>query len=324
MNCSTKNYMNHTTILAAAFLCCLLFFACVKRTLEVPANIGTVKFESPTYIIENNSPDSLKIALPLSLPLEEAATVTIAVDDASTITADEYIVTPAIPGTGLVLHLPKGATGAAIALKSLNNFEGDKRLVLKIASATGGLSLPNTSTTTVVTIKGDPIIVPEISVAPRSFSLGNVEAGSVSVPQTYDVWGTKLTSDVTITASANFEISLDGSTYSQTLTLPAATLNIAPFTIYVRLVANTGINQIITGAIIHTSVDVPDVVVTVSGTEFGNAMPGVLIFKDDFEYGTAAGNLKTVTNTWPVFSGTVNPIKYVVPGLVLYRLHRFG
>ena len=301
--------------LVVTLLCCLSILACKKSTMEVPVNVGTVRFESPDYIIENNSTDPLKIVLPLSLPLEEAATVTISVDGSSTIASTEYTTSPAIPAGGLLLNLPKGATEASFEVKSLNNFEGDKKLVFKLTSATGGLSISNTNATTAITIKGDPVIVPKISVSTRTISFGNVAAGSVSALLSYDVWGTKLTSDVTITASANFEISLDGSTFSQSLTIPGAILNIAPSTIFVRFSANTGTNQTINGSITHTSVSVPDVTISTSGVEFGNALPGILIFKDDFEYGTAAGNLKTVTSTWPVFSGTVNPIKYVVPGL---------
>lgn len=37
---------------------------------------------------------------------------------------------------------------------------------------------------------------------------------------------------------------------------------------------------------------------------------------EDFNYGSTAGNLKDVNGgNWSVFSGSVNPIKYVVPGL---------
>lgn len=289
--------------------------ACKKSTVEKPVNIGTVRFESTSYTIENNSPDSLTVILPLSLPLEEEATVEIAVDNSSTISSDEYVITPSIPTTGLVINLPKGATETSFKVNSLNNFEGDKQLILKITAASGGLSLASINTKTTITIKGEPIVLPEINVSTRTLSFGNVAAGSVSEPLPYDLWGTKLTEDVTINSSANFEISLDGTTYSNTLTLSAATLNIAPVTIYVRLIANTGSNQSIDGSITHTSPTVQDVTIAASGAEFGNALPGILIHKDDFEYGATAGNLKTVTTTWPVFSGTLNPIKYVVPGL---------
>ncbi len=299
----------------AAILGGLLFFSCKKPIVERPVNVGTVRFESATYTIENNSPDSLNIILPLSLPLEEEATLVITVDNSSTIEADEYAITPPVSSSGLSLTLPKGAIETSLKINSLNNFEGDRQLVLKITSATGGLSVANTNATTVITIKGEPIVLPEINVSSRTLSFGNVAAGSISEPISYDIWGTKLTNDVTITASSHFEISLDGSSYGNTLELSGSTLNIAPVTVYVRFLAHTGTNQSINGFITHTSSTVPDVTIAANGVEFGNALPGVLIFKDDFEYGSAAGNLIDVSSSWTVFSGTTSPVKYMVSGL---------
>lgn len=315
MNSLTRKQEYIKLFLAGAMICGLLLFACKKATVERPVNVGTVRFESTAYTIENNSPDSLNVILPLSLPIEEDATVSITVDNSSTIETGEYAITPAVPDGGLILNLSKGATEASIKVTSLNNFEGDKQLVLRITAATGGLSVSNINTTTAITVKGEPVVLPEINVSTRTLSFGNVAAGAVSAPLSYDVWGTKLTDDVTVTATANFEISLDGSTYGKTLELSASTLNVAPATVFVRFLANTGTNQSIDGFITHTSSTVQDVTIAASGVEFGNALPGVLIFKDDFEYGAAAGNLKTVSTTWPVFSGTTVPIKYIVPGL---------
>lgn len=315
MNILIRKQQYKRLCLAAAVMAGLLFFACKKSSVERPLNVGTIRFESAAYTIENNSPDSLNVVLPLSLPIEEEATVTVAVDNSSTIGTGEYAITPPVPTSSLTFTLPKGATEASLKVNSLNNFEGDKQLVLKITAATGGLSVANTNATTVITIKGEPVVLPEINVSTRTLSFGNVPAGSISAPLSYDVWGTKLTEDVTVTASANFEISLDGSVYGKTLELSGSTLNIAPMTVFVRFLANTGSNQSINGFITHTSSAVQDVTIAANGVEFGNALPGVLIFKDDFEYGAAAGNLKNLTTTWPVFSGTVNPIKYIIPGL---------
>lgn len=60
----------------------------------------------------------------------------------------------------------------------------------------------------------------------------------------------------------------------------------------------------------------PDASLSVSGVEYGNAAPGVLLMKDDFEYGATAGNLTAVSGgNWTVFSGTVNPVKYLTTSL---------
>lgn len=301
-------------------VCCFLLMAlsvlsCKKRELTIPENVGTIRFESSSYTIENNSTDTLNVVLPLSLPLEEDARVVIAVDKSSTINKKEFVSDPVIPVDGLVLNLAKGATLARLKITSLNNFEGNKNLVLKIAAATGGLSISNTNTTTNILIKGDPIILPEIKTSVTGIAFGNLAAGSTAPSQSYNVWGIKLTSGVQITASANFQLSLDDNTYSQSVSITAAAVDAGQTTVYVRAIANTGINQPLTGTITHTTAGAPDVAIAVSAVEYGNAAPGILIFKDDFEYGATAGNLKAVTNTWPVFSGSVNPIKYVVPGL---------
>lgn len=303
------------TMAITALICTLLLLACKKSAVKKPMNVGAVRFESTSYTIENNSPDSLTVVLPFSLPIEEDASITITIDNSSTINSDEYAISPAPSSNKLVLQLAKGSMETSLKVISKNNFEGDKLLVLKITEATGGLSISNANNTASITIKGEPIVLPEINVSLNTISFGNVAAGSTSEPRTYDVWGVKLTQDVTVTASSNFEISLDGNDYSNTLTLSASALNIAPMTVYVRFIANTGTNQSIDGFITHSSAGVQDAMISTNGIEYGNALPGILIHSDNFDYGPTAGLLKEVTDKWPVFSGTLNPIKYIVPGL---------
>lgn len=307
----TRTYKNVLWLLLAIGT---IIGAC-KRDLFIPGNVGTVRFESAAYTIENNTLDPLKIVLPLSLPLEQDATFIIEVDGQSTIQSDEYITNPGIPASGMVIKLAKGATEASFELSSLNNFEGEKTLVLKLTKATGGLSVSNTNANTVITIKGNPIIVPEIRLSETGIAFGNVETGTVTAATTYMVMGTKLTSDISVTSPANFEISLDDATYGHSLTIPFDNANMGGVTVYVRFLATTGVNQTITGNITHTSATATDVNLNVSGVEYGNAASGILLLNEDFNYGASAGNLKAVTTNWSVYSGTVNPIKYAVPGL---------
>jgi hypothetical protein len=305
-----------TRMVMAIMILGVLLNSCEKEKLVVPTNIGTIRFAANTYTIENNTVAPLSIVLPLSLPLEQDAVAVITIDDQSTISADEYTISPAIPATGLTLNLAKGATEISFQLSSLNNFEGDKTLVLKLTAASGGLTVANTTSTASVTIKGNPIVIPEIKTSETGVAFGSVLTSSTSASKAYVLTAVKLTEDVIINASANFEVSLDDATFGNTATIPVATANFSPVTVYVRFIANTGLNQTITGTITHSSGDVQDAIVNVSGVEFGVAMPGVLVMSEDFNYGSTASTLKAVAAAnWPVYSGTVNPVKYVVPGL---------
>lgn len=290
--------------------------SCQKEKLNIPGNVGTIRFAANSYTIENNTVEPLTIVLPLSLPLEQDATVIISIDASSTISVSEYTITPAIPASGLTLNLAKGATEISFKVSSLNNFEGEKTLVLKLSSATGGLTVANTNATATVNIKGNPIILPEVKTSTSSLAFGNTITGTNSTSQSYTLTGIKLTANVTVSASANFQVSLDNTNFSSTVTIPFATANAAPITLYARFNAATGINQPISGTITHSSGSVPSNSLTVSGVEYGVAAPGVLIKQENFSYPTA-GNLTAVTGgAWAAFSQTlVNPIQYVTSGL---------
>ncbi|ACU03517.1 hypothetical protein [Pedobacter heparinus] len=306
-----------TRLIMSIMIMGMLLNSCKKDKFNVPQNVGTIRFAANAYTIENNTVDPLTIVLPLSLPLEADATALITVDNQSTIAADQYTTTPAIPVEGLTLNLPKGATQISFQLSSLNNFEGEKTLVLKLSSATGGLSVANINSTASITIKGNPIVIPEIRTSEPGLAFGSVVTGTISDSKSYVLNATKLTSDVLISASANFQVSLDDNTFSSTLTIPFATANATPVTIYARFLATTGINQTVTGTISHRSGTVPDAVVNVSGVEFGVAIPGVLVHKEDFNYGTVANSITAVSGgKWTAYSASATrPVQYLSPGL---------
>lgn len=295
----------------------MLFNSCKKDKFSVPLNVGTIRFAANAYTIENNTIDPLTIVLPLSLPLEEEASVLISVDGQSSIAANEYTITPAIPAGGLTLKLPKGATEVTFQVSSLNNFEGEKSLVLKLSAASGGLSVANTNATSNITIKGNPVILPEIKASESGLAFGNVVTAGISDSKSYVLTGVKLSADVLVSASANFQVSMDDQNFSSTLTIPFATLNAAPVTIHARFIANTGINQTVTGLITHSSGTVPDAVLSVSGIEYGVAAPGVLIKKEDLDYGTLNGALSARGGgSWATFSAAgSSAVQYVTAGL---------
>ncbi len=92
-----------------------------------------------------------------------------------------------------------------------------------------------------------------------------------SPSQTYTVTGLRLPgTTVDLTASANFQISLNNTTWSSTLSLPVSNGGVTgqPLTIYVRLNASTPGS--FTGTITHTSNGAASVTVTLNGSNDNN------------------------------------------------------
>jgi hypothetical protein len=316
--------MNFTTYSKISFRVFLVIIlggifvnSCKKEEFTTPLNVGTIRFSANTYSIDLNAPAPLTIVLPLSLPLEEDATVIITIDTLSTALPTEYVITPVIPAGGLKLNLAKGATEVSFTVASLNNFEGERTVVFKLTQATGGLTVANTNATTTVTLKGKPIVLPSVTTSVTGLSFGNVPVSTSSTSQSYTVTGVKLTSNITVTASANFQVSLNNTTFSNTVTIGFAEANAAPVTIYARFSPTTGVNQSITGTITHSSGTLSDAIINVSGAEIGNAAPGTLIKNENLSYGSTPGNLTAVSaGAWVAYSGAgLFPVQYVSPGL---------
>lgn len=82
--------------------------------------------------------------------------------------------------------------------------------------------------------------------------------GAVSAPQAFLIQTTNFSEDVTISANAPFEVSLDGTTFAATATLPATTAMFTEDTVYVRFAP--------------TTVDVFNDEVTITSTSTENAL----------------------------------------------------
>lgn len=109
--------------------------------------------------------------------------------------------------------------------------------------------------------------VPAISTSTTSIPAFTTVTGTASTVATYAVSGANLTSDVGITAPANFELSTNGTTYSTTLNLPR-TGNVLigqPVTVYVR-VRSSAPAGIYAGNIDHTTTGGTSKQIEVSGT----------------------------------------------------------
>lgn len=142
---------------------------------------------------------------------------------------------------------------------------------------------------------------------------GSVNKDAVSASQQYTVQGTTLSKDIVITASANFVVSLDNTTFGASVTIPAASANNAT-TVYVRFAPTTGVNQALAGTLTHKSLGAAAVVVNVTGTESGNGASNLLLL-ENFTYavggltansgGAWVENSGGGTNNIPVVAGAL-------------------
>jgi len=295
----------------------ILFSSCVKEKMPIPLNTATIRFEATSYTIELDATDPLTVTLPLSLPLEEEGTAIISIGN-GTAANNEYTINPELSDGSLTIPLAKGATEVSFQVSSLNNFEGNKTIILNIGSATGGVSVANSNATTTITLIGKKPIVPEVISSVTSLEdFGMVEHGSQSESKSFTVAGTLLSSDITVSASDYFEVSLDNVTFQSAVQIGFEAANDTPVEVFVRFSPTTGTNQLINGTITSTVTDLASSIVNVSGTEIGNAdIPGVLLLNENFEYGATGGNLTTLSGgSWTIFSGSLNPIQYSPSGL---------
>jgi len=104
---------------------------------------------------------------------------------------------------------------------------------------------------------------PAITTSVSTLEPFSTPLGSPSTPQTYTVSGGLLTNDILITAPTGFEISDDGTTYNNGVTLNQSGGSVTSRTIYVRLTG--AIEDDYSGNITHTSTGATQKDVAVSG-----------------------------------------------------------
>ena len=119
-----------------------------------------------------------------------------------------------------------------------------------------------------------------LTVSPESMSFGSTFYGSSTPVQTASVVGALLTSDINVTAPANFEVSANGTTYAATATLP-----LYGGTLYVRYNPTAPGNH--NGTITITG-DAITTTITVSGNAINCTSTQSLPFLEGFENGLPA------------------------------------
>ena len=145
----------------------------------------------------------------------------------------------------------------------------------------------------VLTTTSGSVPVPTLTIAPSSLQPFNAVGGSVSPAQTLTIGGTNLTADIIAVASAGYEISRDGNTFSTSLTLVQHGGVVTDTPILVRLGAGAPAGAVggtltisSTGAITQTvslsgSVTAPAAKVVVNQVYGGGGNSGS-VFSNDF------------------------------------------
>lgn len=129
------------------------------------------------------------------------------------------------------------------------------------------------STTGVVTTGAtaplDPrglILIPDIQVSTNSLNLGTTQQGTAGTPQSFDVTGTHLWADITITPPTGVVVSLTMSGgYGPSLTLTQTAGSVATTTVYARIQASASVGAI-SGNIDLTSTGADTESISLTGT----------------------------------------------------------
>jgi hypothetical protein len=136
------------------------------------------------------------------------------------------------------------------------------------SNGTYSTSITNASTganTQIVSVKGTGFSIPSIVALPTSLSFGNVVVNTNSSPQSYDVSGTNLTDNITITAPTGYQISLSTNTgFVNAITLPQSDGTVENIPVYVRFCPTSLTNY--SGNVLNVSVGATIQSVALTGT----------------------------------------------------------
>lgn len=117
------------------------------------------------------------------------------------------------------------------------------------------------------------VILDGINIDENLSHFGNIAFGENSQSQSYFVSGGALSGNINITASANFELSLDDSDFTTALTLPRVADEIEATQVFVRFKPLADTNDNIEGTIKHNSSGYNEEIISISGTEFEERIP---------------------------------------------------
>lgn len=200
-----------------------------------------------------------------SLTCNDAGTGSVTLDDYLTFDLDP---TGTLLGTSYTVSVSSGSItpttgtyGAATSFQLQAGSAGVGNVTVTINDAgTAGCSATETIT--------DPgscsSAVPTINLSPGALQGFDHTVGTPSAEQTFIAGGLGLTADITLSAPADFEISLTtGTGFATTLTLPQVAGVVSPTTIYTR--GNSLVQGAFNGSIVGTSLGAVNDTVLVSG-----------------------------------------------------------
>ena len=168
-----------------------------------------------------------------------------------------------------------GATfsGSATITQSGGSASGTISVRIAAASAqgspSGNVTLASTGATTAnVAVSGTVAAAgaAAVSVTGGTLTAFSTVAGTASAAQSFTVSGQNLTSDITVTAPAGFEVSTDAASYASSKTLTQVSGTVAATTISVRIAATTAAGALASANVTVEATDVTTANVAVSGT----------------------------------------------------------
>lgn len=144
---------------------------------------------------------------------------------------------------------------------------------------------------------GSVAAAPILGANPTSLTFANQNTGTNSASQTYTLNGSNLTANVSVTTTAPFAVSKDGTTFTPSITYTATEANASP-TVYVRFSPIAGGSA--NGTIINSSTGATDVNVSLSGTGIAGT---VSANKTSLDFGNQNVGTNSVSQNY-VLSGT--------------------
>jgi hypothetical protein len=181
------------------------------RNVAIPASTVT----NPTPVLSTLSPSSVTAG---------AASFTLTVDGSS------FVSTSVINWNGAALSTTFVNSTQLTATIGSSLITNEGSVTVTVSTPSGG-----TSSSSNFTI--NPTVGGIIAVSGTLTSFTSV-AGSPSSSQLYSVSGTNLSTDLTVSGPANYEFSLNGSTWSSSLTLSPVSSTLSSTSVYVRLNAS--------------------------------------------------------------------------------------
>ncbi len=198
-----------------------------------------------------------------------AQTVDIAVTGTG-ITATDYM----LSNTQISIADGMAMGSVTFTVQDDGDIEVTETATVTMSNPSGGVVLAPATSLNIDIIDDDtPLVV--LTIVETLTDFGSTDNGMTSTSQNFTVAGTGLTADITVTAPASFEVSLDDVAFSTSVILTQAGGVVATTTVHTRFAPTTGLNGVKSGDITVSTAGATGEVVAVSGTETGNG-PAVI------------------------------------------------